>query len=492
MRQWGSAWNHNGMSFFLASVPAGTQFYHGTRSAYRVNGTEWLAFEPEHALNFARAGPPGGRRPPGGPDGPGDFPGGPPPPAFDMAPPQDFFADDSEEDQYGYLHTYTTAKDLRLLYIDGLSAGKTDMGTLDSSDRIFLRDNLTSTTLFIEADDPDRRKGPGGPPGEMQRAIQGCSIAQNDWNDRIDGIIRAEAGFEIILCNFERDLDLVRISAVHREESPIDRPGRGGGGGFGGNTYFYRSIASRYDGIGGGRVKVNYDNFVTAYAYEELDLFAQTEGTGLPRLNHFESAELEPVRADLTSLVLDFDAAATAKASFDWQGVVDMIVLKYSKLLAYLASEEVDSLQGLQSNVTSMFLAFIDDLKRDAVTESVWCAGQFIPASANASSLAGRVVYDVSYTICSTLRSVLDDTDYDAAKSRILGLKEYLAWTTWKECETKCGYNEVCYIPIWPYGTVEDRENPQCKSQNEGRRSGEGYWRGGFGGRKPPTEHEEL
>ena len=209
-------------------------------------------------------------------------------------------------------------------------------------------------------------------------------------------------------------------------------------------------------------------------------------------MNHFESAELEPVRADLTSLVLDFDAAATAKASFDWQGVVDMIVLKYSKLLAYLASEEVDSLQGLQSNVTSMFLAFIDDLKRDAVTESVWCAGQFIPASANASSLAGRVVYDVSYTICSTLRSVLDDTDYDAAKSRILGLKEYLAWTTWKECETKCGYNEVCYIPIWPYGTVEDRENPQCKSQNEGRRSGEGYWRGGFGGRKPPTEHEEL
>lgn len=325
----------------------------------------------------------------------------------------------------------------------------------------------------------------------MQRAIQGCSIAQNDWNDRIDGILRAEAGFEIILCNFDRDLDLVRISAVHREETPIDKPSRGGGG-FGTNSYFYRSIASRFDGIGGDRVRVNYDNFVTAYTYEELNLFQHAGETGMPRLNQFESEELEPIRADLTSLVMDLDATATAKASFDWQGVVDMIVLKYSNLLAYLASEEVDSLQGLQSNVTSVFLAFIDDRERDADVESARCAGQFIPSSANSSSLAGQVVYDVSYTICSTLRAVLDDTDFDAAKSRVSGLVEYLAWTTWKECKVKCGYNEACYIPIWPFGTVEDRENPQCKSQNEGRNNGEGYWKGGFGGGKPRTEHEEL
>ncbi|GAM38677.1 hypothetical protein TCE0_033r09594 [Talaromyces pinophilus] len=505
MRQWGSAWNHNGMSFFLASVPAGTQLYHGTRSAERVNGTEWLAFEPEHALNFARAGP----RHPGGPDGPPygppgavpwDLPGDGPPP-FDIPPPprQSFFTDGSnEEDEYGYLHTYIAAKDLRLLYIDGLSAGKTDMGTLDSGDRIFLRDSLTTSPFTdAEAQDPGKGKGPVGPPGEMQRALRGCQIAQNEWNDRIDGILRAEAGFEIIMCDFERDLEIARISAVLREEEgPIDRPGGGGGGGgFGMNSYFYRSIASRFNGIGGDRVKVNYDNFVTAYTYQELDLFAQSSGeNGMPRLNHFESEELDPIRADLTKLVMEHDAAATAKSSFDWQGVVDMIVLKYSNLLAYLASEEVDSLQGLQSNVTSVFLAFIDSRERDADMESARCAGQFIPSSANASSLAGQVVYDVSYTICSTLRAVLDDTDFASAKTRILELVEYLAWTTWKECKTKCGYNETCYVPIWPFGTVEDRRNPQCKSQNEGRSGGEGYWKGGFGGGKPraEAEHGEL
>ncbi|KAJ4290997.1 hypothetical protein N0V90_010193 [Kalmusia sp. IMI 367209] len=30
MRQWGSSLNHNGMSFFMATVPTGTQLYHGT------------------------------------------------------------------------------------------------------------------------------------------------------------------------------------------------------------------------------------------------------------------------------------------------------------------------------------------------------------------------------------------------------------------------------------------------------------------------------
>ena len=67
MRQWGSSLNHNGMSFFLATVSAGTQLYHGTSKAEEIEGMEWLAFEPEHALMFARP-PPG--PPPGDDHGP--------------------------------------------------------------------------------------------------------------------------------------------------------------------------------------------------------------------------------------------------------------------------------------------------------------------------------------------------------------------------------------------------------------------------------------
>ncbi|EED16154.1 conserved hypothetical protein [Talaromyces stipitatus ATCC 10500] len=461
MRQWGSAWNHNGMSFFLASVPKGTQFYHGTQSSQRVNGTEWLAFEPEHALSFAYAGP---------------FPHPDP-----EKPSQKVFAGDEGEVRYGYLHTYTAAKDLRLLYIDGLSAGKTDMGTLDSGDRVFLRDSLSTPSPKEQTPHPNPKKKPGLPT-EYERALKGCQIAKNDWQDRIHGILRAEAGFEIILCDFARDLDLVRISAV-----PPRRQDRNNNGWFGGNSYFYRSIASRFHQIGGERVRVNYDRFVTAFAHEELDLFDKGKNE-MPRLIQFRSEELEAVREELTRLVMEHDVATEAGA-VNWQAVVDMIVTKYSDLLQFFISKEVDSLMDMKSNVSSLYVAFVDDRKRDVDAESVRCAMQFIPSTAlDRESLAGRVVYDISYTICSTLRAVLDDVDVVVAKSRIERLVEYLAWTTWKDCKTKCGYNEVCYIPIWPFGTVEDRVNPRCKSPREEMSGGERYWRDG--GLK--VEHGEL
>lgn len=55
-RQFGSSLNHNGMAFFIAKVPADLEFYHGSGSRSQINGLDWLAFEPEHALVFARPG----------------------------------------------------------------------------------------------------------------------------------------------------------------------------------------------------------------------------------------------------------------------------------------------------------------------------------------------------------------------------------------------------------------------------------------------------
>src|ERR1700712_1779421 len=74
MRQWGSSLHHNGMSFFLATVPKGVLLHHGNSSPLSPEDPDWLAYEIEHAENFAR----GGRgRGPGGP--PGERPGNGPP-----------------------------------------------------------------------------------------------------------------------------------------------------------------------------------------------------------------------------------------------------------------------------------------------------------------------------------------------------------------------------------------------------------------------------
>ncbi|KAL1967127.1 hypothetical protein VTN77DRAFT_3418 [Rasamsonia byssochlamydoides] len=456
MRQWGGSWNHNGMSFFLATVPAGTQFYHGTYTPDPVNGTEWLAFEPEHALAFARPRPrghPPGKDPQGGPR------------QREQKPLHINENSQEGDDEAGFLHTYITAKDLHLLYLDGLSAGKTDMGTLDSQDRILLRDNIT---------------GPGFQ--EYERAKLACQIARDDWHGRIDGILRMESGFEIILCDFKRDLRVVRISRVKGR----DRERRGAPGGVEGFST-YKAIAARFNGIGGGRVRVNYDHFVTAYAYDQLDLF-QGGTNKMPRLVNFSYDDLEPIRRDLDRLVLEHDA--DEPPAFNWQSIADMIIERYSNELKYLVSEKLPStIEALHAEIETLLSPFIDYRLRNATAEAERCATQFIPANAPKDTLAARVVYDVAYTICATLRSALEEADHQTAVTSIERLIEYLSWTTWKECPEKCDYSEVCFIPIWPSGTVEDREHPRCRDRPSS--GGERYWRGGpgFGHRpRPPKD----
>lgn len=76
------------------------------------------------------------------------------------------------------------------LYIDGVSAGKMANGTLDSQDCILL--------------------------------------AAQEWEGRVGGFVRMEGGFEVVLCEFERRLDVVRIARARGEDG--DGDGKEGGG----------------------------------------------------------------------------------------------------------------------------------------------------------------------------------------------------------------------------------------------------------------------
>lgn len=447
-RQWGSSVYHNGMSFFLASVPIGTQFYHGTGSAQPVTGVEWLAFEPEHALGFAR---PRGRRPPGGHD-----------PSqerrllyktkdqktFDQSYPYEESNEDGLEP--GYVHTYVTAKDLRLLYIDGMAAGKTDKGTLDSQDLILLN------TSFA----------PGGGFGETDRAEKACKIASERWDNHIDGFLRMEAGFEIILCSFERDLNVVRITQARYP----NRDGNNGQKRRAGANSWLQAVAARYHGIGGDRFSINFDQFVTAYSYG-LDLF--TGNDSLPRLNHLSAEELKPIRKDIDDLVLSTDAL---EASFNWQGVVDMIITRYSDELQFLISGEITSTSSFHAEVERLLEPFIDYGGDSGELVIDRCSKQFTSHRITAETLASKVVQSISHSICAALFSALQ-LDLDTAVTKIKDLTTYLSWTTWKECRG-CDYGELCIIPMWPMGTVDDYEHPICQAHDRPLRSGESYWGG--------------
>ncbi|KAJ5162136.1 hypothetical protein N7492_007528 [Penicillium capsulatum] len=492
MRQWGSSLHHNGVSFLLASVPAGTLFYHGTSESSPVNGTEWLAFEPEHAIVFAGprwGGPPPPPSPPGDEDDSGNhhrdelrrredgFAEDGPPPLENM---------DQDEQGAGYLHTYAATRNLRLLYLDGMSAGKTNKGTLDSQDVLLFNRSLNAA--------PRKERGPG-PPGERERAMKACEMAENEWAGRIDGVLRMEAGFEIILCRFERDLTPLRITQVKAQSKdgkpgprqgmkmgPGDGPGDGGkkrkGPPRGGpdSSRWMRAIAARYDGIGGDRVSLNYDNFVTAFSHD-VNLFP--ENTTLPRLEHLSSAALDAIRTQLTSLILTRDPE---EDSWNWQRTTDMIVTRYSDELSYLASGKFTVLENLRDHIELLMSSFIDYRERDPRLEAERCATQFLPLQVqDVKTVPARAVHSVARSVCSTLLQAWEEETLDAAVQRVRSLIGYLDWTTWKACRG-CAEDEICVVPIWPMGTVADYENPSCKlASNPFDSDGESYWGGMHG-----------
>ncbi|PYH38669.1 uncharacterized protein BO87DRAFT_131117 [Aspergillus neoniger CBS 115656] len=467
MRQWGSSLQHNGMSLFLASVPAGTQFYHGTSIPDPINGTEWLAFEPEHAMVFARAhmGPH-----PGEDD--------------DDKKRKELRKRDEEteeEKSSGWLHTYVAAKDLRLLYADGMSAGKTHNGTLDFEDRVLFRDEVGEKEMM----------------GDRERANMFCRMAKEEWDDRVDGMLRMEAGFEIILCDFARDLKEVRVTRT-KPSYPFGGPGGGGkddkkkkGGPVskGDGALWFKAIAARYDGIGGNRVTLNYDNFVSAYTYG-LDLFHSVNETfTLPRLTQFTSQQLIPIREALNELVMQHEAK---EATLNWQTVTDMVVERYAHDIRYFASGQLSTVEEIHAKIEKVLGPFVDYEDRDGEEEAERCSMQFIPGGAFSgdgdAGVAATAVHAVTRRICETMVQGWQETDYSTLIGLFQDLMEYLAWTTWKQC-SGCADHEICVVPIWPMGTVEDYNHPQCRDATKPESEGQSYWGGrpgGPGGHHPP------
>lgn len=437
MRQWGSALNHNGMSFFLAEMPQGIKLYHGDGHPEHITGVRWLAFDPEHAFAFARSGPKRPETPPKPSSGSQQVMGG------DQDGP-------AGEDNGGWLHTYTTAKNLRLILIDGMSAGKSKIGTLDLQDRVLFEDEFN-----------------GGVLQENVRAEAVCRIAREEWNDRVDGVIRLASGFEVILCNSEQNLEPVHVARV-RSSSPRkgDNEKKGGK-----PTEVLQVMRARYNGIGGERVVLNYDHFVTAYNHS-LNLFP--DDSTAPRLNHLPFAELKPIRKSLTSLVMAHDVG---HRQVNWQAITDMIVQKYSHPLRELASRHHHhhGLFSLVAEVARIWNTFVDQDNRDVDEEMERCATQFIPANAADDSLAHRAVYAVSSRICASFVEVLETKEYDVAVDVLRSLMDYLSWTAWKECHG-CHDDEFCQIPIWPQGSWDDFEHPRCQKFESAYQGPDDFW----------------
>lgn len=427
-RQWGSTLNHNGMAFFVANVPEGTELYHGTGSTASKKGMDWLAFEPEHALVFAR---PGSNRV------------------------TDEGTKDAEKEvpTYGYLHTYRTQHDLRLLYLDGAAAAKSDRGTLDLQEIVLLQGEPRET--FGRRSYREHEE-------DLARATGMCRMAQHDWKGRIDGFIRMEAGFEIILCDFEAHVVSVRCTQSKAFDA---KPGM-----IPDSPAFFKAVSGRYDGIGGDRIRVDYDCHVSLFAFPDAvyyDKFMR------PRVNYTSTA-LDAVRKAVTAMALGVTTSSTRHTS--WQEVADMTLSRYADRISYLASGELTSLTELRLEAERSLRPFIDYSHLNKSAEVARCKDHFIPwARRQSSSTAAIAIAEVTTLICETLSRIAHSKlqDYSHGLSLARALKSWLAWTEWKKCKG-CQPNEFCFIPLWPLGSAEDFEAPRCVSNFKG--VGRDYW----------------
>lgn len=567
-RQWGSSLNHNGMSIFLATVPEGQLLYHGGDEPHRAKGVmeegfDWLAFEMEHAQMFGRGwsgGPPPFFVPPGDKS--------PPPPhddeeenvqegsvadahynrrslhrmlaqehsqktlsadddGDDDEPRQPKIPDHFFDDFRGYFHTYRANRPLNLLYIDGMSAGKTDYGCMDTQDMMLLGwpdDGFKFMADEEATEEPkkkkkeDKKKGDKdkdrkGRPGqvwggELNRARDLCDMAKkwswNDKGDRIDGFVRTEAGFEIIYCDFGEGggLDVVQIQA-----SPFQNE-TGGLPMFVGSE-FLRGVSLRYHGFPSGRIHVDWSSMVSAFFYDVNLTNPDASRPELPRLSNVTHGERRRIRARVRDVVAARGHLSVHKRqTIDWQGIVDLIVTRYTQRLDQLARGTTKPITELASQMLPTLLyAYINYTNPDEPHDMQLdrCAKYYLLGALEQESSwtpEDRSIYlalkTVTQTICTSLfdiRSILykehsheyaDITEDEVTtpekrkepriRQIVKDLMAKLQWTTWRQCDPCQHPDELCLVAMFPWGDDEDHFHPKCNTM-ENIETRNGYWR---------------
>ncbi|ETN42514.1 uncharacterized protein HMPREF1541_01671 [Cyphellophora europaea CBS 101466] len=520
LRQWDESLHHNGVSFFLATIPAGTRLYHGRGDTELLGDgvMEWLALEPEHASNFAVRVERNGSEPDlspkwgwtwqqvqvqeqepsqgqdwvhgRGPAAMGEEMRLVPLHALSSSAAGGCASEASSADQRlllgqpqprpppqndyklypGYLHTYTATRDLRLLYIDGQSAAKSPIGTLSSQDLILLRHSS---------------KRPKGLFGESARARGLCELAANEWGRSIDGVVRMEHGFEVIACDFGV---VRRMGVVEKWRLGLDF------------WHFLTAVADRYGGVGDGRVRVRTERFVSVYADPEMGrLWQDSEDGVLPNISRISDTAAERVAGQVRELVMSGRLPGEVEENgrrqeVDWREISDLYVTRYARRLQYLSEREAWASAEARANATQavygVYLDGADYETHDSRPAIQRCTEAFIPPAQldlpwEEQSMAQQSVTNVACEICTVLYSVMTILagDFEEQQMRLDGLKEWLQWPAFKVCDEGrgCRVDEVCFVAIWPWGGKEDHEEPRCWDREAlARRTGlGGYWRMG-------------
>ncbi|KAJ3784714.1 hypothetical protein GGU10DRAFT_333702 [Lentinula aff. detonsa] len=480
-------WNGLGHSIVPGVVPPGTVLYHGRGDANTPSSPEWLATDPEHSYMFCRG---------------------------------------QTADTGCWQLTVTAIRPLKVLYFDGSSAAKMQDGSMDSQD-IIAYGKVVPEKFW----------------SERERIKNLCDWGNSDFE--IDGFVRMEMDFEIMLCDFNEGVlvEPVNLRARHRSGRWPGGPGRGPPGpgrhlehldrssfdqSFNANTTtlpssgfdaFHSGTWHRYY-PGDTRIQLDLTRLVSFY---DTDLVPSLvpERYGKERIKHrllgISPKDLQAVVRKIEEL----SAVSNPGSGVDWATLIRLIVKRYSERLEMVqymlnltyagnsASQNKLLAENVQAQLVAMLQPYLLSIIKPSQdpTSTEWvspmykiCATTYTNYIAT-SSLHSRLtssehlildgIHETTKEICRVVTGMWVDgimaglePDYhkpaitleggnnvdlesllDSWKKRVYGLMKWLDWSVWLKCRPACGFEEMCYLPMWPFrqGSNEsDDPQPGC------------------------------
>ncbi|KAJ7504960.1 hypothetical protein B0H11DRAFT_450325 [Mycena galericulata] len=461
LQYWPNARYRNGHNIVPGSVPIGTLLYHGRGDNAISPFPEWTATDPEHAFTFCK---------------------------------------DSTTKKGSvagcWQLTFVTTRPLRVLYFDGSSGAKMENGPMDAQD-----------LLLWGRVDPARRMD------ERERINELCAWGKDLG---IDGYVRMEMDFEVMLCDFFNGVELLSADylSAWREGSAREPLVFG--------TILSGSWHTRYPGET--RVHLDLTKLISFYD-TSLAPSLIPDREGKERWDHRVLGISAPDLAVVKERLQNVLASGTDMGSgVDWTTLYRVVIDRYAdrlETLEYLLdTTTTENLHErapiIQTELRLMLTPYVVytarpdwlstadsvsyvDGRDEAWALPVWraCATRHTAHIHRDSRLQSRLTSSERL-----LLGALDGTNREICRvlvrmwatgvhagvdsllpgpedpsppilSRILeqwrsdahSLIAWLDWSVWVKCRPMCAAEEMCYLPTWPYFGVNewDRKDEQWK-----------------------------
>jgi len=357
---------------------------------------------------------------------------------------------------------------------------------------------------------------------EWERANALC-----DWGRPfgLDGFVRMEFHFEVILCDFSDTMEVVTfLNVIPKNQSTMRRhfPGvpvpmpppslpKPPSGWRGSLPNGYRVFTEAY--FAGGwhdhapgetRVHLDYAGLVTFYDTSLTSLVEARHGKDRMRLRLEGISELdsERVRAELRTVLTRERGVGSG---IDWGSILRVVVERYGDRLEYLRfilssnttkfvdeSERAGTARAQLLTILTPYIATVDVPKQLPPSANLSWAAPIAQRCAMTQTshiplgMLTRQEARIHAAVENTLREIcrrlvlvwIEFVDVEAAdeaeaaeatevaRGHIEELMSWLNWSVWVRCEPGCNLGEICYLPSWPFilGGDADDTMPHCVS----------------------------